>query len=77
MAKITKLQNVKDLKKLKILDNEIGIAIKIMDLSIKSLVHYKKFIAVQECLSMLQSNKTLLEIHHNKNKRNIEKLEKE
>ena len=74
MAKITKLQDVKDSKKLKIILEDLENIVKIYTLSIQGLLLYKKYIPCQETLAMLKSNKMLLEIHLNKTKKIIENL---
>lgn len=74
MADITKLQDVKDKKKLKIINEDLVMMIKLCDLSLKAFTHYKRYLPVQEILNVLKSNKTLLEIHLNKTKKGIENL---
>lgn len=74
MIKVTKLQDVKDLKKLKIIAKELEELLKIYTLSLQVFGHYKKYLPCQETIKVLQSNKMLLEIHLNKIKKNIEKL---
>lgn len=65
--------DLKEYKKAKVLVKELEELIKIINLSINALSMYKKYVPVMECISMLQSNKTILEIHYHRYKRLIEK----
>ena len=69
---IISLKETKDVKKAKILVQDLDKIIHIMNLSIQSLSYYKKYIPVMETISSLQNNKTLIEIHNNKLKKFLE-----
>jgi hypothetical protein len=56
---------------------ELKIILYIIDLSINGLGHFNKYVFVTECVSVLQSNKILLEIHLNKYKKAVEKIKEE
>jgi hypothetical protein len=48
----------------------------VISLTQKSLSHFKQYIPVQKIISILETNKTLLEIHRNNNEDELEKIEK-
>lgn len=72
--KVTNLQDVKDLKKLEIIAKDLEDLVRIYNMCLQVFGHYKKYLPCQETISVVQSNKTLIEIHLNKTKKNIEKL---
>lgn len=79
--KLVDLKDHKDRKKLIIIVDDLTKIVNVMDLSIKGLKFFGKYVHVMECISCLQNNKTLLEIKLNKYKRTLEtkdenKLEK-
>ena len=74
MTNVTKLQDVKDKKKLKIIAEDLETMVKICNMTLKAFSHYKRYLPTQEIINVISSNKTLLEIHLNKTKKNIEKL---
>lgn len=73
----------KDKEKVKILEKsekiieEMKIILYIMELAINGLSHFNKYVFVTECVSVLQSNKILLEIHLNKYIKAVEKIKEE
>lgn len=73
----------KDKNKEKILEksekvvDELKMILYIMDLAISGLSHFNKYVFVTECVSVLQSNKTLLEIHLKKYIKAVEKIKEE
>lgn len=56
---------------------ELKTIIYIIDLSINGLGHFNKYVFVTECISVLQSNKVLLEIHLKKYIKAVEKIKEE
>ena len=66
---VTSLKDVKNLKRAKKLMEDLDKTIHIMNLSLQSLSFFKKYVPVQEVISSLQTNKTLLEIHCTKLKK--------
>ena len=56
---------------------ELKIILYIMELTINGLSHFSKYVFVTECISVLQSNKILLEIHLNKYIKAIDKIKEE
>ncbi len=73
----------KDKEKNKILDKsekaveEMKIILYIMELAINGLSHFNKYVVVTECISVLQSNKVLLEIHLKKYMKAVDKIKEE
>jgi hypothetical protein len=56
---------------------ELKMVVYIINLSISGLSHFDKYVFVTECISVLQNNKVLLEIHLNKYKKAVEKIKEE
>lgn len=56
---------------------ELSLVLYIFDLTINGLSNFKKYVFVMECISVLQNNKILLEIHLNKYKKAILKIKEE
>jgi hypothetical protein len=73
MTKLVDFKEHKSKKKAAHIASELEQVIKIMDLFIRGLTPFSKYIQVMESMSCLQNNKTLLEIHINKYKRIVEK----
>ncbi len=74
------VHNLEKHKKLKIhkrLVEDIDKILNIISLTQKSLSYFKQYIPAQKIISILETNKTLLEIHRNKNQDELEKAEKE
>lgn len=63
LSNITDLKKFKANKKAKLVYYELLSIIKILDLTLNALRHYSKYGIVVETISVLNSNKTLLEIH--------------
>lgn len=79
MSDIVDFKKHKELKKAEVIVDELTTAIQTMEVCIKAMSFFMKYIPVMEATSSLMNNKTLLEIHLNKYKRQIEdenKLEK-
>ena len=70
------LQKHKDKKKYKKVLEDIDNILKIISLSQKSFSFYKQYISVQEMISVLETNKTLLELHRKKYEGELEKISK-
>jgi hypothetical protein len=73
MTKLFDLKQHKSKKKAEHITADLERIVKIMDLSIQGLTPFARYIQVMETLSCLTNNKTLVEIHLNKYKRQIEK----
>lgn len=56
-------------KKAKLIAKELEQVVKIINLTIDGLSHFTKYMTVMETISVLQNNKTLIEIHLAKFKR--------
>lgn len=56
---------------------ELKIILYILELTINGLSHFSKYVFVTECVSVLQSNKVLLEIHIKKYIKAIDKIKEE
>lgn len=69
---MTKTHSLREYKQAKILVKDLKQIIKIIDLAINALYHYSKYSPVSIIISSLQTNKTILEIHYNKQKRILE-----
>lgn len=73
----------KDKEKTKILEKservveELRMILYIINLTINGLSHFNKYVFVTECISVLQSNKVLLEIHLKKYIKAVEKIKEE
>ena len=73
----------KDKEKTKVLEKsekvveELKIILYIIELAISGLGHFNKYVFVTECVSVLQSNKVLLEIHLKKYIKAVEKIKEE
>lgn len=73
MGKTLSLDDHKSKKKAAVIANELEQAVKVMDLAMRGLAPFSKYIQVMETLSCIKNNKTLLDIHLSKYKRLIEK----
>jgi len=63
MNNITDIKKFKASKKAKVVYAELQQVIKIFDLTTTALRYFSKYSIVMEVISVLQSNRTLLEIH--------------
>lgn len=70
------IQEYKDKKKIKKYIQDIDNILKIISLSQKGLSHYKQYSSTQEMISVLETNKTLLELHRKKYESKLEEIEK-
>jgi len=68
---MSNINNLHSYKKAKVIVKDLEQVINAMDLSIRALVHFSKYIPVRESVSILENNKTLLEIHLNKQRKII------
>ena len=69
--------NEKTLEKSEKVVEELKIILYIIELAISGLGHFNKYVFVNECVSVLQSNKLLLEIHLRKYNKAIDKIKEE
>jgi hypothetical protein len=69
--------NEKTLEKSEKVVEELKIILYIIELAISGLGHFNKYVFVNECVSVLQSNKLLLEIHLRKYKKAIDKIKED
>lgn len=56
---------------------ELEMVLHIMSLSIEGLSHFNKYVFVNECVSVINSNKILLEVHLAKYQKAIDKIKEE
>jgi len=70
------IEAFKSKKKCKKYIEDIDSILKIITLSQKSLSFYKQYASVQEMVSVLETNKTLLELHRKKYESKLEEIEK-
>lgn len=73
---IVSIQEYKDKKKIKKYIKDIDDILKVVTLSQKGLSMYKQYSAVQEMVSILETNKILLEMHKKKYESKLEEIEK-
>lgn len=73
---IISLSDHKNKKKIKKYIEDIDNVLKIISLSQKGLSLYKQFNTVQEMISVMEINKTLLELHRKKYESKLEEIEK-
>lgn len=66
MSKILNFEDKKKEKKYKKIIADIDNILKIIGLTQKSLSFYKEYVPAQEIISILETNKTMLEIHRKK-----------
>jgi heme-binding NEAT domain protein len=69
---VKSLDDFKTTKKSKKIVEDLTQVVHIMNLTLQGLSYYSKYIPVMESISVLQTSKTLLEIHLNKHKKAIE-----
>lgn len=63
---IDNLKEYKEYKRAKKVAKDLSVIIKIITLTIRAFEQFSKYVAVMEMISVLQNNKTLLEIHYKK-----------
>lgn len=69
---MTNLNDYKNLKKVKLVYQQLQEARDILTTSIESLKKYQKYNMIGESLSVLHNSRTLIEIHINKFKRSLD-----
>jgi hypothetical protein len=69
---VKNLDDFKTKKRSQKIVEDLTQCIHIMNLTLQGLSYYSKYIPVMESISVLQTSKTLLEIHLNKHKKAIE-----
>lgn len=67
----------KTLQKAEKIVEELEIVLHIMALSIEGLSHFNKYVFVNECVSVIHSNKVLLEVHLAKYQKAIQRIKEE
>jgi hypothetical protein len=72
--KLLSLNNFKTEKKIKKYIEDINDILKIVTLSQKGLSLYKHYTSVQEMISVLETNKILLELHKKKYEAKLEEI---
>lgn len=84
MDNLIDLSEIKKSKeKLKLLEKsekvveELKMILYIIELAINGLSYFNKYVYVTECVSVLQSNKVLLQIHLSKYQKAIDKIKEE
>lgn len=75
MSKTLDLENFKNKKKYKQIVSDINAITHVLDLTIRSLIHFKKYRTVQELISVLQTDITLLGMHKSKYENQLAKTE--
>lgn len=73
---IYSIDDHKDKKIHQRLVEDIDKILHVISLTQKSLSHFKQYIPVQKIISILETNKTLLEIHRSKSEDELEKIKK-
>lgn len=67
----------KTLQKAEKIVEELKMVLHIMTLAVEGLSHFNKYVFVNECVSVIHSNKVLLEVHLAKYQRAIDKIKEE
>ena len=67
----------KTLQKAEKIVEELKMVLHIMNLTIDGLSHFSKYVYVNECVSVIHSNKVLLEVHLAKYQKAIDKIKEE
>jgi|688.fasta_scaffold798004_3 hypothetical protein len=57
--------------------DEMKLILQILDLTITGLSHFTKYVVVTECISVLESNKILLQIHLKKYNKAMDKIKED
>lgn len=70
------ISNYKNKKKYKKVLEDIDDILNVIKLSQKSLSFFKQYLPVQEMVSVLETNKILLELHRKKYESELEKISK-
>ena len=71
---ITSIQDFKDDKKYKKIIDELVNVILILNITQQRLTHYKHYIKVMEVISVIETNKTLLDFQKRKYEKELSKL---
>jgi hypothetical protein len=78
LGKFKKQKSVKStLEKSEKAVDEMKLILQILELTITGLSHFTKYVVVTECISVLESNKTLLEIHLKKYTKAMDKIKED
>lgn len=73
---ITQLKDFKTEKKYKKILEDINTILRIFSLTQMSLSFFKEYVVVQEIISILETNKTMLEMHKRKYEAQLFEIEK-
>ena len=76
MKKISSLNDFKQKKIHERVIEDIDKILHVISLAQQSLSFFKQYIPVQKLVSMMETQKTLLEIHRKKNETELEKIKK-
>jgi hypothetical protein len=76
MKKISSLNDFKQKKIHERIIEDIDKILHVISLAQQSLSFFKQYIPVQKLVSMMETQKTLLEIHRKKNETELEKIKK-
>lgn len=74
MKKIYNLKNYKKIKVLEKIIEDIDKILHVISLTQQSLSFFKQYIPVQKLVSIMETQKTLLELHRKKNASELEKI---
>lgn len=75
MSNPVDIKSFKDRKKYKQIVEDLTAVIKVFDLTQRSLVHFKKYKNVQEVISILETNLTLLDLYKKKYEAELKRKE--
>lgn len=67
------ITNLKDYKKAKIVTKDLDVISHILDLSIRSLSVYNKYVPAKDCIRTLKEQKEIVDLHNKKYKKILEK----
>lgn len=76
MSKPIDLRDFKNQKKYKQIVEDLSNVMHVFSLTQRSLAFYKKYKNVQEVVSIIETNKTLLELYRKKYEAELERLKK-
>jgi hypothetical protein len=76
MKNITSIDDFKNKKKYKKVIEDIDSILRVITLAQKSLSYFKQYLTVQEIISVLETNKTLLELYRKTYGDKLEEIEK-
>lgn len=71
---ITNLSDHKNKKKYEKIVRDLSAILKVLSLTQQGLAHFKAYVAVQEVISVLETNKTLLDLQLKKYEKELKKI---